>query len=140
MASPTDDDLTIDITDRKDPKEVLYDVMNFHRTKGVVIAKKIVDLIKKQDGDIALMTSLYKSMVDANKMVVDAASKLAPFIHPRLSSVDVKSEAKHVYVIEAPQAYSDPTSWLSLAKQQKEALDLAKHQVSEGKLMIEHQP
>lgn len=116
-----------DDSQRREPKEVLYATMNFYDAKARKIATKILTALRNSEkADSQTMAMMFKAMVDADKLCVDTAAKLAPYIHPRLESVTSKVEVEHRYVIEAPSAESDPASWLSIALKQREELDRLK--------------
>ena len=109
------------------PIDVLHKTMLFYEGKARILGNHILKILRESDKAQAQTAALlYKSMVEADKLCVDAASKLAPYIHPRLESITSKISVEHKYVIEAPEAAKDPDSWLAIANQQRIALDKAK--------------
>jgi hypothetical protein len=87
LATISDEKVNADRT----PRDVLHATMLFYEGKAKKLANHIMKMIKesaKADAQTAAM--LYKSMVEADKLCVDAAAKLAPYVHPRLESITSK--------------------------------------------------
>lgn len=98
---------------RLQPREVLYEEMIFFREKANKLGNEIAKIIKegpKARGDI--LFQLYKIMLENKDKLIDVASKLAPYEHAKLQSVEVKAQVEHRFVVRAPEPIKDTSSWL----------------------------
>lgn len=115
-----------DFAGRKTPREVLYDEMIFYHQKAVPMGNEIARIIKeggKARGD--LLFELFKIMCENKKMAVEVASKLAPYEHAKLQSLEVKSTSEHRFVIRAPERLESSEVWLkSAGKENTEPLTI----------------
>ena len=46
-------------------------------------------------------------MLENKERLIDVASKLAPYEHAKLQSVEVKAKVEHRFVVRAPQPIKD---------------------------------
>ena len=94
--------------------KVLQEVMLFHDKKAKFIITQIIKALKedkKQRGD--LMALMYKKFAEATAISVDCANKLAPYQSAKLSSIEVKSQVEHRYVLRAPSQAKSNEDWFT---------------------------
>jgi len=96
------------------PRTVLYEELVFYREKANLLGNKISEILKgetKSRGD--LLFQLYKLMLENKKMLIEVASKLAPYEHAKLESIEVKSTVEHRYVIRVPESNKNTQEWFT---------------------------
>lgn len=96
------------------PKEVLYEQLLYYRDEAIKQGNRIAAILRGEEklrGD--LIFQLYKLQLKNREMLIEIATKLAPYIHPRLESVEVKGEMEHKFVIRAPLPIKDTKTWLA---------------------------
>ena len=106
-ASDEEDDVQLS------PKEVLFEQMDYFRAKATALGNKIAKHLK-EGGHAQELVQLYKVMLTLRKDTVDIAAKLAPFEHAKLSSVEIKAEIEHRFVIRAPIVARDTAEFLRM--------------------------
>lgn len=105
-----------------EPRDVLYEQLYFYRNEANKLGMKIAEILKnepKARGD--LLFNLYKIMMDNRKLLIDVATKLAPYEHPKLESIEVKSQVEHRYVIRAPNQIKTTGDWLKSVGREDQA-------------------
>jgi hypothetical protein len=106
-------------------KDVLYDKMMFYHTKAETIANGLMNVIKS--GVVAradLLVALHKDMHKFNSIVIECASKLAPYQSPKLETVEVRNTNTVRFVVEAPRPINDTKKWLESTKQLPPPIDI----------------
>lgn len=94
--------------------KVLQEAMIFHDKKAKFIITQIIKLLKedkKQRGD--LMALMYKKFSEATAIAIDCANKLAPYESAKLSSIEVKTQIEHRFVLRAPSQAKNNEDWFS---------------------------
>lgn len=100
--------------------EILHDKMIFYNAKAQEIANFIISVIesgKMARGD--LLAQIHKDMHRFNDIVIECASKLAPYQSPKLETVEVKQKITHRFVVAAPKPIANTQSWLNEINQSK---------------------
>lgn len=97
--------------------QTLRGEMLYFRDQAAVLLDTIIEECKNQKR-MDLVSQMVKFKMEAKKMAVDCAAKLAPYEAPRLESVEIKQKTVTKYVIEAPTAMKDPNLWLDNAKKE----------------------
>jgi len=103
------------------PKEVLFEEMYFYRKKAIKIGRLIAKYLKEEGGRGQELVALYKHMTNLKKDIVDVATKLAPYEHAKLESIELKAEIEHKYVIRAPMVAATTQDFLKLVGRQDKA-------------------
>lgn len=65
---------------------------------------------------------LYTLMEKADQIAIDCAHKLAPYINPKLESIEVKSQVEHRYVIKGPSKINTVDEWMRITGAQQAKL------------------
>ena len=110
--------------------QTLRGEMLYFRDQGQALLDAIIEEFKKitpQRQD--LIAQLVKYKMEAKKMSIDCAAKLAPYEAPRLESIEVKQKTITKFVIEAPSAIKDTNEWLQNAKKELGYLNKIKQDV-----------
>jgi hypothetical protein len=94
------------------PKEVLY----LHMIEAHITSIEIRELLisKLRSDKVATPNEIFrivKMYGDNVERAIEVAAKLAPFCHPKLEAVQVKSEVEHKYVIQAPGQMASVDDW-----------------------------
>ena len=110
--------------DLRKPRDVLRDLMLFYDTQAKDIIADIILRLKDEvsrgtGSELALM---YKKFSECAQIAIDCASKLAPYEHPKLESIEVRKELTHRFVIRAPTVMPDPKEWLEKAQSEQRLL------------------
>ena len=110
--------------DLRKPRDVLRDLMLFYDTQAKDIIADIILRLKDEvsrgtGSELALM---YKKFAECAQIAIDCASKLAPYEHPKLESIEVRKELTHRFVIRAPTVMPDPKEWLATAQSEQRLL------------------
>lgn len=99
--------------DNRSPKTVLQDKMLFYDEVARGILEKIVEALKadaRPRGDLLAM--MYKKMNECDKIAIECAEKLAPYKHAKLSSIEVKKDIVHRFVIRTPTVIENQDKWM----------------------------
>ena len=97
------------------PREVLYDEMVFFRDKAIILGNKIASLLRAEGTPRGVeLFQLFKLMVENKERLVDIATKLAPYEHAKLASLDVKQETTVNFVIRAPAVVANTNDWIAM--------------------------
>ena len=111
-------------TTKVSPRDVLFEEMIFFREKANKLGNEIAKIIKegpKARGDI--LFQLYKIMLENKERLIDVASKLAPYEHAKLQSVEVKAKVEHRFVVRAPESIKDTGAWMkAIGQEEKEPI------------------
>lgn len=100
--------------------EILHNKMIFYDAKAQEIAEFIISVIesgKMARGD--LLAQIHKDMHRFNDIVIECASKLAPYQTSKLQTIEVKQKITHRFVVQAPKPIVDTQSWLEEVTQAK---------------------
>ena len=100
--------------------EILYDKMMFYHKKADDIAKFLISVIesgKMARGD--LLAQIHKDMHRFNDIVIECASKLAPYQDAKLQNIEIKQKVTHRFVVVAPRPIANTDSWLEEVEQSK---------------------
>lgn len=93
----------------------------FYNTKAKEILDVIIDELKKSEkAQGATLLAVYKHLRAADDIVIDCATKLAPYQSPKLESIEVNKKVEHRYVIRAPQQSKSTQDWVNLTGANKE--------------------
>jgi hypothetical protein len=106
-------------------KDILYKNMIFYDTKAMKLAQHIIKLVKSQDksrGD--LLVVMHKEMGKFNDRAIDCATKLAPYTHAKLQSVEVKNTVEHRFVVRTPTAIKSSSEWLENCSKEGAVIEL----------------
>ena len=68
---------------------------------------------------------MHKQMMRFDELAIDCASRLAPYKHAKLASIEIKNETTHRYVVRTPEIIERTHDWLNA--------------VSSKGMLIEHQ-
>ena len=96
------------------PSEVMQVAMDYLHEKAMSHAKKIEELLRLQGADATEIRLHYETARKTREQMIDVASKLAPYLHPKLESIDVNQKTEHRFVIVAPPMVKDTRDFYSL--------------------------
>ena len=96
------------------PEEVLQVAMDYLHEKSNRHAKAIQERLENQNADAVELRLHFEAARKTREQMIDVASKLAPYIHPKLESIDINSEIEHRFVIVAPKQANSTKEFLSL--------------------------
>lgn len=101
--------------------DILYEKMMFYNDKAYIIANGLIKVI--QEGEKArgdLLVSLSKDLHRFNDIVIDCATKLAPYQAPKLGALEVRNNTTVRFVVAAPPLEANTNKWLDkVVKEQK---------------------
>lgn len=111
-----------------EPADVLREMMLFYYLQAKDILETIIASIEdceeggkpKQRGD--LLALMYKKHSEAADKAIECATKLAPYKHSKLESVEVKKEVTQRFVIRAPVQLPTTEEWLNQIPKQEPKL------------------
>ena len=92
------------------PKQVMAANMAFYQAKADQILKIIEDS-KARGIPISEMGPEIAKVCEYKELANECAAKLAPFIHPKLAAVEVKTEQTQPYVIRVPAVETSADQW-----------------------------
>jgi hypothetical protein len=95
--------------------DVLYEKMIYYNDKAIPLHCRITELLTQTGANPSLIVQLYKKLHELNILVIDCASKLAPYQSAKLQTIEVKSKVEHKFVIAAPMPQKDSQTWLKAA-------------------------
>lgn len=104
--------------------DILYKKMMFYHNKASIITEALIKIVQNQQqarGD--LLIQLHRDLHKFNDIVIDCASKLAPYQSPKKESIEVHNEYVHKFVIAAPKVYKDKDKWLESVKSEKKLIE-----------------
>lgn len=123
------------------PREVLQAKMHYYNKRAHKVAGAIIHLIKQQDKNRAdLLVDLHRQMMKFDDLAIDCATRLAPYTHAKLSSMEVKSETKHTFVVRVPEVIKDTDSWLDKCTDKSKIIELTPEQAEIEKESIHGKP
>lgn len=110
--------------DTRRPRDVLRDTMLFYDTQAKDIIADIILRLKEEQmrGTASELALMYKKFSECTQIAIDCASKLAPYEHPKLESIEVRKELTHRFVIRAPTVMPDEKEWLAKAQVEQRIL------------------
>ena len=120
--------------------DILYNKMMFYNNKASVITEALIQIVQSQQqarGD--LLIQLHRDLHRFNDIVIDCASKLAPYQSPKKESVEVRNEYVHKFVIAAPKTIVSKDKWLDTVKAEQKlitnnVIDADYQEIDKGKL------
>ena len=101
------------------PRQVLYNKMCYYEKTAHKLASAIIKVLKSEEksrGDLLVL--LHKDMLKFDIMAIECASKLAPYVHAKLSNIEVKSTIEHKFVMRTPTPIKDTNTWLEACNSQ----------------------
>lgn len=99
--------------------DILYKKMMFYDGEAQSLIVKIVEQLKlgaSARGD--KMSDMFKAIMRCNDLVIECATKLAPYQDPKLANIEVKKTTTNRFVLVAPRPINDKLSWLQEVQQQ----------------------
>lgn len=94
--------------------DVLHEKMHTYNKEAKEILKYLIDEMTAQNKNSPALKSLYQLMSKADDVVIDCASKLAPYQSPKLNTIEVKSKVEHRYVLRAPKQIKSVEDWAEM--------------------------
>lgn len=90
------------------PIDVMYQNMLFWHEKALGAEQQVFELIEKGTADLTvddrkLMIELLRTLLGARSQSQNAAVDLAPYIHPKLSSITLKGDPKNPLTMVASE-------------------------------------
>lgn len=117
--------------------DLIYKTMVFYETKAETIIESLIARIRDDDrarGDLLMKMAL--ELRKCKELVIDCATKLAPYQTPKLESLEVKSKVEHRFVVRAPQSIKSVEEWKKLTGAEELKIDQVKQQlVKEHKIV-----
>ena len=92
------------------PKEAMAMAMVYYQRKANELLERIKEA-KDQGIPISEYGQEMKLVRDYYDAMAECAAKLAPFIHPKLAAVEVKTEQTQPYVIRVPAVETSADQW-----------------------------
>ena len=131
----------------REPKDVLRDMMLFYDEKARDILESIITALEDTDengkptkrGD--LLALMYKKHSEAADKAIECASKLAPYRHPKLESIETKTEITKRFVVRAPVVLPTTEQWLRQVPQithEQQRLEEISLETKVDELLIDH--
>jgi hypothetical protein len=110
--------------DKRKPRDVLRDMMLFYDGQFKDIVADVILKLREEPSktNVSDIAAMVKAFHEAAKMALDCATKLAPYEHPKLESIEVRKELTHRFVIRAPTVMPDRVEWLAKAKDEQRVL------------------
>lgn len=113
--------------------DVLHAKMHAYNKEAREILSYLIEQVKIQNKNSPALKSLYQLMQKADDVVIDCASKLAPYQSPKLESIEVKNKVEHRFVLRAPKQIASVDDWakitgaktLTAEEMEKKAKELA---------------
>ena len=95
------------------PRQVLHYHMEEAHLRSIEVKELLLKKLK-QDKVASPMEILriVQKYGDNVERAIETASKLAPYYHPKLEAIEVKSEVQHKFVIRAPDQITNVDEWL----------------------------
>jgi hypothetical protein len=92
--------------------DVLERAMVHYDQKAEAVFARLVQNASEK-GNVVEALKLAMMQKECRQHAIDAASKLAPYRHPKLESIDLRSEETRHYVIRAPETVANLTEWMA---------------------------
>jgi hypothetical protein len=101
---------------QEEPELTPRDVLRHHMIEAHITSVEIRELLiqKLRSDKVATPTEILRIVTkygDSVERAIETASKLAPYEHPKLEAIEVKSEVEHKYVIQAPGQMASVDEW-----------------------------
>jgi hypothetical protein len=100
------------------PLQVMANAMAFYMAKADEILKTITDA-RDQGIPISEFGKEMAKVMEYKDAASECAAKLAPYLHPRLAAVEVKTEQTQPFVIRVPAVETDADRWARAADNAK---------------------
>jgi len=123
------------------PRDVLQQKMAYYDKRARKVAGAIIHLIKQQDKNRAdLLVMLHRDMMKFDVLAIDCATRLAPYTHAKLQSMEIKREETHTFVVRVPEVVKNTTDWLEKCRDNAKIIELTPEQAQIEKESINGKP
>lgn len=96
------------------PVEVLkFSMMAYHKEHKEIL-QRLVQELKKESINSPALKAVYQLMDKCAQNAIDCAAKLAPYIHPKLESMEIKQSIEHRMVMRSPRMVNTIEEWAKL--------------------------
>lgn len=87
--------------------------MEYYNNDAMFLATEICKVLKDNPvSQGAKLVEMHKAMMRFNDIVIDCASRLAPYQSSKLQSIEIKKHVEHRFVIQAPAVTQRKEEWL----------------------------